>query len=101
MRSDGLPVGCAAVKMLTDSLAELGRMFVIPPARGRGLSHIILSAIEDEARRLGATRIVLETGNRQLAAIALYTSAGYTRIPPFGVYATSPVAVCFEKHLGP
>jgi putative acetyltransferase len=49
----------------------------------------------------GATSVVLETGDRQIAALGLYESSGYFRIPCFGAYAVSPSSVCLQKRLGP
>lgn len=97
---EGAPVGCGAVRKLTESDAELKRMYVVPGARGHGLSRAILGALEREAAALGVTRVVLETGTRQHAAMSLYESAGYGRIPAFGPYVVSPASVCFEKLLG-
>ena len=96
---DGAPAGCGAVRMLAPDVAELKRMYVVPAARGRGLSAAILSTLEDRAAALGATRVVLETGDKALAALGLYESAGYARIPCFGAYAASPTSICFEKSL--
>jgi putative acetyltransferase len=96
---DGAPAGCGAVRMLSADVAELKRMYVVPGARGRGLSKAILSTLEDRAAALGATRVVLETGDKAFAALHLYESAGYKRIPCFGAYAASPTSVCFEKDL--
>jgi putative acetyltransferase len=102
---DGTPAGCGAVRMLSpdgilvEAVAELKRMYVVPSARGRGLSRAILSALEGRAAALGATRVVLETGDKARAALALYESAGYVRIPCFGAYAASPTSICFEKRL--
>jgi putative acetyltransferase len=96
---DGAPAGCGAVRMLAPDVAELKRMYVVPDARGRGLSRAILRALEDRAAALGATRVVLETGDKARAALALYESAGYVRIPCFGAYAASPTSICFEKRL--
>jgi ribosomal protein S18 acetylase RimI-like enzyme len=42
---------------------------------------------------------VLETGNRQVPAVRLYESSGFTRIPAFGIYANDPTSVCFAKTL--
>ena len=102
---DGAPAGCGAVRMLPANgilgggVAELKRMYVVPAARGRGLSRAILSELETRATGLGATRVVLETGDKATAALALYESAGYARIPSFGAYAASPTSICFEKYL--
>jgi putative acetyltransferase len=96
---DGAPAGCGAVRMLSSDVAELKRMYVVPAARGRGVSRAILSTLEDRAAALGAVRVVLETGDKALAALGLYESAGYARIPCFGAYAASPTSICFEKRL--
>jgi putative acetyltransferase len=96
---DGAPAGCGAVRVLGNGVAELKRMYVVPQARGQGLSRAVLDALEARAAALGAIRIVLETGDKALAALGLYQSAGYARIPCFGAYATSPTSICFEKHL--
>jgi putative acetyltransferase len=98
---EGEGVACGAVRLLDRTTAEIKRMYVVPAARGHGLSRKMLDALEAAARRLGAARIVLETGDRQLAAIGLYESAGYSHIPAFGPYTTSPASVCFAKDLGP
>ena len=44
--------------------------------------------------------MVLETGEAQPEAIALYRSAGYTQIPPFGHYTDSEQSVHLAKPLG-
>ncbi len=49
-------------------------------ARSRSLGRSILSALEEEARRLGYRRVRLDTGPRQPHARALYRSAGYAAI---------------------
>ena len=85
-RVDGRLAGCGAVRLLEGGDAEIKRMFARPELRGRGVGRAVLAALEAEARRLGATRLVLETGVRQREAIALYRSAGFTEIPPYGAY---------------
>jgi GNAT superfamily N-acetyltransferase len=95
-RRDAVAVGCGAIRRVGDD-AELKRMYVVPAARGRGVARAILWALEHEARRLGARRIVLETGTRQREALALYRRAGFTAIAPFGEYASSPLSLCLAK----
>jgi GNAT superfamily N-acetyltransferase len=53
------------------------------------------------ARELGVARIVLETGERQPEAIALYEHCGFVKIPRFGEYTDSPLSICMEKTLQP
>src|SRR5262245_10831055 len=70
-------VVCGGVARFDETRGELKRMYVLPEARGRGLGRKILVALEDEARALGYTSIVLETGADLLAAVGLYESSGY------------------------
>jgi putative acetyltransferase len=98
---DGEPVGCGAVRRLDAGTAEVKRMYVTPGTRGRGVGSAILNRLEDECRRLGVGRLVLETGQRQPEALALYARAGFERIPPFGEYLGSPLSVCMAKEISP
>lgn len=95
----GRHLGCGAVRRIDAHTAELKRMYVRSDARNRGVARAILRALEKEARALGLKRLVLETGVRQLAAMALYRKEGYRDIPPFGEYVNSPLSVCMEKEL--
>lgn len=101
---DGTAVGCGALRELGDGVAELKRMFVVPAARGRGVSKALLSALEDLARERGWTTLRLETGSRQPEAIGLYTGVGYRPIEAFGAYVDAPDAedsLFFERTLDP
>ena len=96
---EGQAVATGGLRRHADGELEIKRMFVTPEFRGRGLSRVMLAALEDRARSLGASRIVLETGLKQPEAISLYESSGYSRIPGFGHYAEAPLSVSFEKKL--
>lgn len=108
-RLSGQPVGCGAVRWLRDpalvrelgpAAGELKRMYVAPEMRGYGIGRALLARLEDEARTLGLTRLVLETGTRQAEALALYRNAGFTPIPAYGEYTASPgTSVCLAKLL--
>jgi len=76
-------------------------MYVDQRARRTGLARRLLAALEDEARRLGAETLLLETGARQPEAIALYESAGYARRGAYGDYEASPLSVFMSKTLEP
>jgi GNAT superfamily N-acetyltransferase len=96
-----VPVGCGALRLLDAETAELKRMYVDPAVRGRGLGRRLVAALEAEAKSLGARRLVLETGIRQAAALALYRATGFHPIPLFGEYRLSPqTSVCFGKEVG-
>ncbi len=100
---DGTAVGCGALRALDGGVAEVKRMYVVPAARGRGLSKLLLAGLEDAARSRGWTTLRLETGPRQPEALALYEGAGYRAIPAFGAYVDAPDAGCslyYERVLG-
>ena len=93
-------VGCGAVRRIDESTAELKRMYVDPRLRGLGIGRAILEALEREARLLGVSRVVLETGTRLAPAIRMYEGMGYERIPLFGEYLQSPdTSICFGKSI--
>jgi uncharacterized protein (DUF952 family)/GNAT superfamily N-acetyltransferase len=79
----GAPVACGGVKRLDDDVAEVKRMYVVPDARGCGHARRLLRGLEDAARRLGYSRVRLDTGPTQTHAKALYESAGYVEIPDY------------------
>jgi GNAT superfamily N-acetyltransferase len=98
--ADGKPVACGALHPIDTQTVEVRRVFVTAHARRAGLAGAMLRELEKHALQFGYTVMRLETGNRQLAAIALYEKHGFIRIPPFGEYVGDPVSVCFEKRVG-
>jgi GNAT superfamily N-acetyltransferase len=96
---DDQAVACGAIRCIDAGVAEVKRMYVMPAGRGRGFSRAILTALEDSARQLGIRRLVLETGPRQLEALALYRRAGFVAIPRFGEYTHSELSLCMGKDL--
>lgn len=96
---NGQPVGCGAFKPFDENSVEIKRMYVLPANRGFGIAAAILMELETWAGELGHARCVLETGQKQPEAIALYSKSGYAVIPNFGQYAGVENSVCFEKNL--
>jgi GNAT superfamily N-acetyltransferase len=99
MRDGGQAIGCAAVQPLEPRIGELKRMYIVPDERGRGLGRALLRAVEDLAKVAGYEVLRLETGWAQPEAVALYDSAGYSRITPYGYWKDEPGSICFEKSL--
>jgi GNAT superfamily N-acetyltransferase len=95
----GEPVGCGGWRSHGADTAELKRMYTAPAARGRGVARTVLAAVERSAREQGRKRMVLECGDRQPEAIAMYASAGYDRIPNFGFYKDAEGCVSFGRTL--
>jgi putative acetyltransferase len=100
-RVDGEAVGCGALRVDPAGYGELKRMYVDPAARGRKLGRTILERLEAEARSEGLACVRLETGIHQPEALALYRSAGYREIAPFGDYHPDPLSLFLEKRLLP
>lgn len=82
-----------------DGDAEVKRMFVRESHRRLGLARVVLAELERTAAEAGVRRLVLETGDQQPEAIALYTSCGYGEEPAFGFYADYDDSVHLSKVL--
>jgi putative acetyltransferase len=95
----GRAVGCGGICRFDDARAELKRMYVVPDARAQGLGRRVLVELEEHARSLGYTGIVLETGDRQPESVGLYVSAGFERMPCYPPYSERALSLCFEKRL--
>ena len=98
---DGEAIGCGAWRVLSPGVAEIKRVYVVPGFRRRGLAQIIVAALEDGVARSGHGSLVLNTGQEQPEALALYAALGYRPIDGYGIYACSPGAVFLGKDLGP
>lgn len=99
VRDGGRAVACGGICRFDDTRAELKRMYVLPAARGSGLGRQVLVELEAEARRLGYSGVVLETGDKQPEALGLYRSSGYDPIPCYPPYDSRALSLCFEKRL--
>jgi amino-acid N-acetyltransferase len=62
---DGRVVGCGALHVLWEDLAEVRTVAVDPDLRGAGVGHLVLSRLLDQAREIGVDRVfclTFETG---------------------------------------
>ena len=91
-------IGHAAVRPFEDAL-EVKRVYVRSDYRGRGISKQLMLELEAIARERGVSRLILQTGNRQAEAIALYLKIGYVPIDRFGLYEPVPFFLCYGKTL--
>jgi GNAT superfamily N-acetyltransferase len=92
-------LGCGGLRRFADGVGEIKRMFVRAAARRAGVARMLLAAVEDHARQVGYQRLILETGEKQPEAIALYRANGYAAIDSYGPYADWPSSRCFAKDL--
>ncbi|MBL0146741.1 MAG: GNAT family N-acetyltransferase [Chitinophagaceae bacterium] len=97
---DNIAIGCGAIRNYEAETMEVKRMYVPYSQRGKGIASFVLKELEVWAKELGCTRCILETGQNQPEAIALYKKNNYTIIPNYGQYKDVYNSVCFEKILG-
>lgn len=85
----GIDVGMVRAARHPDepTAGELLSMWVAPGARGRGVGDALIDAVVAWARAEGLSRIVLDVGDHNVAAIGLYTRHGFT---PTGVTGALP-----------
>jgi putative acetyltransferase len=90
---DGEIVGCCGLMAMGESGAEfeVAKMAVTASAQGLGLGRTLLEHTVNEARRMGARRLYLETNHALGPAIHLYEEVGFEHLPPERVTA-SPYA---------
>ena len=81
--SDGLPIGCVALKGSGGKIAEIKRLWICPSARGLGLAKRLMTTAEAVARELAITALRLDTNSALPEAIQLYKRSGWVEIPRF------------------
>jgi len=77
------PIGCGGVKLTSQDIGYITRMWIDPSHRGLGLGRTLLRALENAARELGCTIVQLETNRSLTGAIQLYQTSGYREVEPF------------------
>jgi len=99
--ADGTVLGCGALALLDAGHGEVKSMRTSPDAQRRGVARAVLEAVMDEARRLGLSRLSLETGSADFfaPARALYAAHGFTECAPFGGYRLDPHSTFMTREL--
>jgi len=73
----GTLAGMLGLEGIGAPAAELRRMYLDRPFRGRGLARLMLDQAEWTCRKAGTPLLTLSTSELQQAALALYRNAGY------------------------
>lgn len=94
---NGAAVACGCFKAHDAQTIELKRMFVQPAFRGNGFALAIAGELEQWGKELGYQSAILETGNGQPEAIAMYRKLGYSDIPHFGEFPEESRSICLGK----
>jgi len=92
---NGADLGCAAMRRIDESRAEMKRLYVNPAARGSGMGRELAEAVLDEARRLGCQDVLLDTLPSMTAAQQLYASLGFTKTSKY--YENAPAESMFYQ----
>jgi GNAT superfamily N-acetyltransferase len=95
------PVGCGGCRWYDRNAgtAEIKKTFLLPEVRGHGVGRTLLSLLESQAAEWGAQRIILETGVRNAAALALFAASGFQPTARYVPERDPQINRAFVKHL--
>ncbi|MFG6447306.1 GNAT family N-acetyltransferase [Roseateles sp. BYS180W] len=77
------PTFCSVI---AEPIWVLYDLYVHPDARGQGVAHALMAAVEEAARQRGVARLDLTTAHTNTTAQALYESRGWERDLVFRTY---------------
>jgi putative acetyltransferase len=94
-------VGCAALKALDATHAEVKSMRTAADQARRGIATRLLGTVIEHARDGGFRRLSLETGAEPFfaPARALYARHGFVECEPFADYRPDPLSVFMTREL--
>ncbi|MEC3976339.1 GNAT family N-acetyltransferase [Amycolatopsis sp. H20-H5] len=81
--SSGSLVAVAGLRTLEPRVVELKRMYVAPERRGQGVGARLLDSLLEEAARMRASTVRLDTARFMAEAQRLYRSRGFTERTPY------------------
>ncbi len=97
----GTVIGCGALKRLDANHGEVKSMRTAPARKRSGIASMMLEHIITEARRMGFSRLSLETGSAEFfrPARKLYEKFGFEACEPFADYRPDPLSVFLTRRL--
>jgi len=78
---EGEALGCCALVVMGPREFEVAKMAVTQSAQGLGIGRLLMEAVVEAGKALGARRLYLETHHSLTPAIRLYERAGFQRLP--------------------
>ncbi|CCN83634.1 putative Acyl-CoA N-acyltransferase [Vibrio nigripulchritudo SFn27] len=98
---EGELLGCAALKQLDATHAEIKSMRTARTARNRGVASQLLKHVLNVAKERNYSRLSLETGSMEFfkPARTLYEKHGFEYCPPFADYQPDPNSEFMTKKL--
>ena len=94
---DGKPLGCGALRTLTEQTAEIKRVYARPNSCGTGAQ--LLAFLEQTARTFGYNSVRLQTRCVNERAVQFYLRNGYAPIANYGIYQNREDGISFHKGL--
>jgi len=76
-------VGAVCLRRLSTEACEMKRLFIPEGHRGKGVAKALVKALFNAAVARNYRVMRLDTGSFMTEALALYTSFGFERIPPY------------------
>lgn len=84
--ANGVPIGCGALHVMWQDLAEVRTLAVMPERLHRGVGHALLEQLEEDARNLGLSRLFCLTFEVEFFARHGFAPMGEEAIDP-AIYA--------------
>lgn len=74
------PIGFVAYRFNDrDRSLDISKIYLLPARHGKGIGRLMLSAVRDDAARLGARKLSLFVNKRNVKAIAAYERFGFAK----------------------
>ena len=92
-------IGCIGLTLIAPGHGEIKTMHVLTEARGKRIGSALLSFALQEARKMGCSRVSLETGKSDgfAASVRFYQGHGFLPCPPYGAYVDDPFSLCMTR----
>ena len=92
-------VACSGLKRYSDTDVEIKRVWVEPDYRGNHIAKNMMQYLEEKAKQLGFSRMILQTREIMTDAVMLYTSLNYYKINNYPPYDKLDGAICLAKDI--